>query len=279
MHVLITGGAGYIGTHTCLVLLQKGYSCTVVAGCNNPDTAHYLKFYKVDLCDEGALEGVFSTAAKAGTPFDDCIHFVSLKSVAESVQKPLLYYENNTKGTLNLLLFMDKHSCTNLIFSSSALVYGDAEVPISDQAPVGLDATNAYNRSMYMMEEIIIDFKVSKATNISKLAQDHWSIMILRYFNPVGAHPSGRIGEDPNGPPHKLMPCVAQVAVGRRQVLRMYGSDYSTSDGMGVRDYIHVMDLAEGHIAAIQYTVCLLAPALFMTLSTWPQDVAALCWR
>ena len=270
MHVLITGGAGYIGTHTCLVLLQRGYRCTVVdnlvscsedglrrvremVGCNNPDTAHYFKFYKVDLCDEGALEGVFSTAAKAGTPFDVCIHFASLKSVAESVQKPLLYYENNIKGTLNLLRLMDKHSCTNLIFSSSALVYGSAEVSLTEETPVGFGITNAYSRSKYMIEEILKDFKASKATSISKQTEDRWNIIILRYFNPVGAHSSGCIGEDPNGPPHNLMPYVAQVAVGRRPVLTVYGNDYNTPDGTGVRDFLHVMDLAEGHIAALEY--------------------------
>lgn len=266
MHVLITGGAGYIGTHTCLVLLQKGYRCTVVdslvncseeglnrvremAGCE----PHRLQFFKADLCDEEALEGVFSAAAKEGSPFDACIHFAGLKAVGESVQRPLLYYQNNIGGTLVLLRLMDKYNCFKLVFSSSATVYGSAEVPITEHTPAGLGITNAYGRTKYMIEEILKDFKASKAPSISKQAEDRWSITTLRYFNPVGAHPSGRIGEDPNGPPNNLMPYVAQVAVGRRPVLTVFGNDYATPDGTGVRDYIHVMDLAEGHAAALAY--------------------------
>ena len=259
-HILVTGGSGYIGSHTCLALLNAGFRCTVVDSLINSSEESIrrvrdmtscgdrLVFVKADLCDEAALEEVFQTHGK----FDACIHFAGLKAVGESVQQPLMYYANNLGSTINLLRLMDKHGCHRVVFSSSATVYGSAQVPITEQSPVGTGITNAYGRTKYMIEEILRDFKASKAEAITKQPDD-WSVSILRYFNPVGAHPSGMIGEDPNGPPNNLMPYVAQVAVGRRPHLTVFGNDYDTPDGTGVRDYIHVMDLAEGHVAALRH--------------------------
>ena len=259
-HILVTGGSGYIGSHTCFALLSSGFRCTVVDSLINSSEESIrrvremtgcgdrLAFVKADLCDEAALEQVFKTCGC----FDACIHFAGLKAVGESVQQPLMYYANNLGSTINLLRLLDKYGCHRIVFSSSATVYGSAKVPITEQSPVGAGITNAYGRTKFMIEEILRDFKASKAEAITKQPDD-WSVSVLRYFNPVGAHPSGMIGEDPNGPPNNLMPYVAQVAVGRRPHLTVFGNDYSTPDGTGVRDYIHVMDLAEGHVAALRH--------------------------
>ena len=257
--VLIAGGAGYIGTHTIICLLEAGYDVTVVDNLINSSeeglkrvieitgcAGNRIKFYNIDICDENSLERVFKESPK----FVACIHFAGLKAVGESVQKPLLYYRNNIDSTISLLNLMDKYGCRHFVFSSSATVYGSAAVPITEETPAGAGITNAYGRTKYMIEEILKDFKRSKN---GANEDDRWSITTLRYFNPVGAHPSGKIGEDPNGIPNNLMPYVSQVAVGRRKELTVFGNDYGTKDGTGVRDYIHVMDLAEGHVAALKY--------------------------
>jgi UDP-glucose 4-epimerase len=259
--VLVTGGCGYIGSHTIVSLLEMGYDVTVVdslvnsceeslsrvleiSGCDK----RRIKFFKVDLRDYKQLERVFRSSPQ----FAACIHFAGLKAVGESTQVPLEYYENNLGGTTNLLKLMDKYGCHNIVFSSSATVYGSNAVsPLTESSPVGSGITNAYGRSKFMIEEILQDFKDSKASN--KDREDTWGIVVLRYFNPVGAHPSGLIGEDPNGIPNNLMPYVAQTAVGRRDKVTIFGGDYPTHDGTGVRDYIHVVDLAEGHTAALAY--------------------------
>lgn len=247
MHILVTGGAGYIGSHTTLELLRAGYDVTVVDNlCNSKEeslrrvrdlTARPLAFYHVDLCDAAALETVF-----AARPVDAVIHFAGLKAVGESIRTPLDYYSNNLSGTLVLLQAMKRHNVQTLVFSSSATVYGTPEkVPIREDAPTG-GITNPYGWTKLMIEQILRDLHV---------AEPHWRIALLRYFNPVGAHTSGRIGEDPNGIPNNLMPFVAQVAIGKLSKLRVYGNDYPTPDGTGVRDYIHVVDLALGHLAAL----------------------------
>jgi UDP-glucose 4-epimerase len=235
------------------VLLEAGYDVTVVDNLvnSNEESLHRvreltkcdpsrLRFFNANMCDASALEHVFKSSPK----FDACIHFAGLKAVGESVRLPLLYYENNLGSTINLLKLMGKYDCKTIVFSSSATVYGAAKVPITESTQAGLGITNAYGRTKYMIEEILKDFKG---------ANPDWSITVLRYFNPVGAHPSGRIGEDPNGIPNNLMPYVSQVAVGRRPHLTIFGKDYDTPDGTGVRDYIHVMDLAEGHVAALRF--------------------------
>ena len=250
--VLVTGGAGYIGTHTLVSLLDAGaaYVLVVDSLANSSDVAlervkelvgaekaARLDFAKLDLVEADKVDALF-----AAQKFDAVIHFAGLKAVGESVAKPLLYYNNNLVGTLNLLASMGKHGCKRLIFSSSATVYGDpASVPITEAFP--LKATNPYGRTKLFIEEMLRDLHVSDAS---------WTLILLRYFNPVGAHPSGRLGEDPAGIPNNLMPFVQQVAVGRRPHLTVYGSDYATVDGTGVRDYLHVMDLAEGHVAALR---------------------------
>jgi len=259
-HVLITGGAGYIGSHTIVCLLNAGYDVTVVDNMVNSNSESLtrvleltqcdpsrLRFRQADLCDLASLESVF----KGSPVFDSCIHFAGLKAVGESVKKPLEYYENNIGSTFNLLKMMDKYQCKSIVFSSSATVYGSAEVmPITEDTPVGVGITNPYGKTKYMIEEILRDYQAAKA---AQEGGGGLSVVILRYFNPVGAHPSGRIGEDPNGIPNNLMPYVSQVVVGRRKFLTVYGNDYKTKDGTGVRDYIHVMDLAEGHVAALKY--------------------------
>ncbi|GMN31548.1 hypothetical protein TIFTF001_003312 [Ficus carica] len=248
--VLVTGGAGYIGSHTVLQLLLGGFKTVVVDNLDNSseiavhrvkelagDSGHNLSFHKVDLRDKPALEQIFSE-----TQFDAVIHFAGLKAVGESVQKPLSYYNNNLIGTIILLEVMAAHGCKKLVFSSSATVYGcPKEVPCTEEFP--LQAVNPYGRTKLFIEEICRDIYQS---------DPEWKIILLRYFNPVGAHPSGYIGEDPQGIPNNLMPFVQQVAVGRRPALTVFGTDYSTKDGTGVRDYIHVVDLADGHIAALQ---------------------------
>lgn len=265
-HILVTGGSGFIGTHTIICLLNSGYDVTVVDNlCNSNieslrrvfDIAgisretNRVRFYNVDLCNYNDLHDVFQSSPE----FSACIHFAGLKAVGESVREPLRYYSNNLDSTFNLLNLMDKFKCRTIVFSSSATVYGSATVPITEDTPAGVGITNAYGRTKFMIEEILKDFKKAKEIeeNSSDSSSKRWSIITLRYFNPVGNHPSGKIGEDPNGIPNNLMPYVSQVAVGRREKLTIFGSDYDTPDGTGVRDYIHVMDLAEGHVASLQY--------------------------
>lgn len=246
MRVLVTGGAGYIGSHTCLELLRAGHDVTVVDNLSNSKqeslrrveelVAREIAFHRVDLLDAAELDRVFAAA-----PVDAVIHFAGLKAVGESVQIPLRYYHNNLTGTFALCQAMVTHGVKRLIFSSSATVYGDpATVPIREDAP--LAPTNPYGRTKLMIEQVLEDLRRAEAD---------WSVVILRYFNPVGAHASGRIGEDPSGIPNNLMPYVAQVAVGKLPELRVFGSDYPTSDGTGIRDYIHVVDLAVGHLRAL----------------------------
>ena len=247
MKVLVTGGAGYIGSHTCIELLTAGYEVVVVDNLSNshPEslkrvqeiTGRELVFHQVNIRDAAALETIFSQ-----DKIDAVIHFAGLKAVGESVAKPSLYYQNNVYGTLVLCQVMAKYEVFNLVFSSSATVYGDpATVPITESFP--LSATNPYGRSKLMVEEILRDLNVS---------DDRWNTVLLRYFNPVGAHASGRIGEDPNGIPNNLMPYITQVAVGKLEALDVFGSDYNTVDGTGVRDYIHVVDLALGDLKALE---------------------------
>lgn len=247
MAILVTGGAGYIGSHACVELLQAGYEIIVVDNLINSKeeslnrvkeiTGKTFKFFKADLLDIKALEDIFKQE-----DIDAVIHFAGLKAVGESVSIPLLYYHNNITGTLNLCDVMKKYGVKNLVFSSSATVYGDPhKVPITEDFP--LSATNPYGRTKLMIEEILRDLHRSDST---------WNIAILRYFNPVGAHSSGRIGEDPNGIPNNLVPYIAQVAVGKLKELSVYGSDYPTPDGTGVRDYIHVVDLVLGHLKALE---------------------------
>ncbi len=246
MKILVTGGAGYIGSHTCVELLNAGHEVVVVDNLDNSSedslrrveelTGKNLLFHNVDLLDRDALDKVFRDAG-----IEAVIHFAGLKAVGESVAVPLRYYHNNITGTLILCEVMAEHGVKNLIFSSSATVYGEPEkVPITEDFPTG--ATNPYGRTKLMIEEILRDLSVSDSA---------WNIALLRYFNPVGAHPSGRIGEDPLGMPNNLMPFVAQVAIGRREELLVFGNDYPTPDGTGVRDYIHVVDLAIGHLKAL----------------------------
>ncbi|KRE79908.1 UDP-glucose 4-epimerase GalE [Arthrobacter sp. Soil763] len=250
MKVLVTGGAGYIGSHTTLSLLEGGHEVVVLDNLMNSSaeslrrveqlTGRSVDFRKVDLLDASAVDAVF---AEGG--FEAVIHFAGLKAVGESVAKPLMYYTNNVAGTLNLLHSMEAAGVRRLVFSSSATVYGASEeVPLVEKAP--LDATNPYGRTKEQIEDILADLGE---------ADSRWSIALLRYFNPVGAHESGLIGEDPSGTPNNLLPFVAQVAVGRRDMVRVFGNDYPTPDGTGVRDYIHVMDLAAGHLAALGYIV------------------------
>ncbi|CAM9796808.1 unnamed protein product [Scytosiphon promiscuus] len=251
--VLVTGGAGYIGSHTCVELIKAGEKVVVVDDLSNSVEESLsrvreltkckddqLIFRKVNLLDRTALEAVFNDFQ-----FDSCVHFAGLKAVGESVAKPLLYYRNNVEGTLNLLECMQKQpGCRKLVFSSSATVYGQPDkLPLDESSSVGVGITNPYGRTKHMIEEILKDMAK---------ADTSWDILLLRYFNPIGAHESGRMGEDPEGIPNNLMPFVAQVCVGRRDYLSVFGNDYNTPDGTGVRDYIHVMDLAEGHVAAVK---------------------------
>lgn len=247
MAILVTGGAGYIGSHTCVELLKAGYEIIVLDNYSNskPEsisrvkeiTGKDVKFYKGDLLDREILEEVFSI-----NQIEAVIHFAGLKAVGESVKIPLHYYHNNITGTLILCDVMNKYGVKNLVFSSSATVYGLSErMPVSEDSP--LSATNPYGRTKLMIEEISRDLFV---------ADNRWSIALLRYFNPIGAHESGKIGEDPNGIPNNLMPYITQVAVGKLQELQVFGSDYPTVDGTGVRDYIHVVDIANGHLKALE---------------------------
>lgn len=247
MKILVTGGAGYIGSHTCLELLQAGHEVIVVDNLANSKeeslkrvqelAARSLHFYRVDLLDREALRSVFANQA-----IEAVIHFAGLKAVGESVSIPLRYYYNNITGTVTLCEVMQECGVKNLVFSSSATVYGDPHtVPITEDFPVR--ATNPYGRIKLMIEEILRDWHTSDPS---------LNIALLRYFNPVGAHPSGRIGEDPNGIPNNLVPYIAQVAVGKLPEVLVFGNDYPTPDGTGVRDYIHVVDLALGHLKALE---------------------------
>ncbi|MCP3889796.1 MAG: UDP-glucose 4-epimerase GalE [Desulfobulbaceae bacterium] len=249
MHILVAGGAGYIGSHTCLELLNRGYEVTVVDNLSNSSreslsrveklTGKPIQFYEVDLLDKAGLTNVFESVE---VMFDAVIHFAGKKAVGESVEKPLMYYQNNITGTLVLAEVMAGFDVKNIIFSSSATVYGDpATVPIVENFP--LSCTNPYGRTKLMVEEILSDLHV---------ADSSWNVCLLRYFNPVGAHKSGLIGEDPNGIPNNLVPYISQVAVGKLEQLSVYGDDYQTPDGTGVRDYIHVVDLALGHVKALE---------------------------
>ncbi len=248
MHILVTGGAGYIGSHTCLELLNGGFEVTVIDNFSNSSreslnrveelTGRQVTLFEVDLLDKNGLTEAF---ARCTRKIDAVIHFAGKKAVGESVEKPLLYYHNNITGTLNLCEVMAAHGVKNIIFSSSATVYGDpATVPITEDFP--LSCTNPYGRTKLMVEEILRDVYI---------ADNDWNVCLLRYFNPVGAHESGRIGEDPNGIPNNLVPYITQVAVGKLDELRVFGNDYPTGDGTGVRDYIHVVDLAMGHVKAL----------------------------
>lgn len=249
MNILVTGGAGFIGSHTLIELYKAGHTALVVDNLYNanPEALRRvadiigipkIPFVEADIRDREALEAVF-----ANHHFDACIHFAGLKAVGESVAKPLEYYENNLNGTFVLLDVMRRHNCKNIIFSSSATVYGDpAIIPITEDCPKG-QCTNPYGQTKSMLEQVMMDLQK---------ADPEWNVVLLRYFNPIGAHPSGRIGENPNGIPNNLMPYITQVAVGKRERLGVFGNDYPTHDGTGVRDYIHVMDLAAAHVAALQ---------------------------
>ena len=248
MAILVTGGAGYIGSHTCVELLNAGYDVVVVDNLYNSSekalqrveqiTGKKVKFYEVDLLDQPALKDVFDKET-----IESVIHFAGLKAVGESVHKPLEYYHNNITGTLILCDEMRKHGVKDIVFSSSATVYGDpAEIPITEHCPKG-EITNPYGRTKGMLEQILTDMQK---------ADPEWNVILLRYFNPAGAHESGLIGEDPKGIPNNLVPYIAQVAVGKLEYLNVFGNDYDTPDGTGVRDYIHVVDLAKGHVKAVK---------------------------
>lgn len=247
MAILVTGGAGYIGSHTVIELQNAGYEVVVCDNlCNSSRkslervekiTGKPVKFYLADILDHAAMDDIFTKEK-----IDSVIHFAGLKAVGESVAKPWEYYNNNITGTLVLVDVMKKHGVKNIIFSSSATVYGDpAFIPITEECPKG-NCTNPYGWTKSMLEQILSDIQK---------ADPEWNVVLLRYFNPIGAHKSGLIGENPNGTPNNLMPYVTQVAVGKRPVLGVFGNDYDTHDGTGVRDYIHVVDLAKGHVAAI----------------------------
>lgn len=248
MAVLVTGGAGYIGSHTCVELLNNGYEVVVMDNLYNSNekalerveqiTGKKVKFYNVDMLDQEAMNEIFEQET-----IDSVIHFAGYKAVGESVRKPLEYYHNNITGTLLLCDVMRKHGVKNIIFSSSATVYGDpAFVPITEECPKG-QITNPYGQTKGMLEQILTDLHVS---------DPEWNVVLLRYFNPIGAHKAGIIGEDPKGIPNNLVPYIAQVAVGKLEKLGVFGDDYDTPDGTGVRDYIHVVDLARGHVKAMK---------------------------
>lgn len=250
MHVLVTGGAGYIGSHTIVALLENGHDVSVIDNLVNSSaeslkrveqiTGKTVRFYQQDLCDQEALERVF-----AEQTIDAVIHFAGLKAVGESVQQPLNYYRNNLESSLVLLAVMQNHGVKTIIFSSSATVFKqDEPSPWTEETPAGVTIGSPYGRTKYMIEQMLADLHASDAS---------WNITVLRYFNPVGAHESGQIGEDPNGVPNNLMPFISQVAAGKRPQLQVFGDDYDTPDGTCIRDYIHVVDLAKGHVAALTY--------------------------
>ncbi len=248
MRILVTGGAGYIGSHTCVELIEAGHKVIVLDNLYNSSpkalervekiTGERITFYEGDIRDEALLDKIF-----AKEEIDAVIHFAGLKAVGESVEKPMEYYDNNINGTLVLVRAMAKANVKKIIFSSSATVYSDpAFVPITEDCPKGV-CTNPYGWSKWMIEQILTDLHT---------ADNQWKVILLRYFNPVGAHKSGLIGEDPKGIPNNLMPYIAQVAIGKREYLGVFGNDYDTPDGTGVRDYIHVVDLAKGHLKALE---------------------------
>ena len=252
MAVLITGGAGFIGSHAAVEFLNKGYELVILDNFSNSKpcvldrirqiTGKDFKFYEIDLLDKPAVDKMFDECPE----IDSCIHFAGLKAVGESVQMPLEYYHNNLTGTINLCNSMRAHGVKTIVFSSSATVYGDpATVPIREDFPTG-NTTNPYGETKHMIERILKDMQ---------FADPEWSVSILRYFNPIGAHESGLIGEDPAGIPNNLLPYITQVASGKREYLRVYGNDYPTHDGTGVRDYIHVVDLARAHLSALERAV------------------------
>ena len=247
---LVTGGAGYIGSHTLIELINNNFEVVVIDNLANSSreslrrveqiTEHEIPFIEADVRDQSVLDDIFTTYS-----IDSVIHFAGLKAVGESVAKPLEYYDNNLVSTLALLEAMRKYSVKQLVFSSSATVYGSpSELPLRETSTVGVGLTNPYGKTKYMIEQIIQDYCAADPT---------FEATILRYFNPIGAHQSGQIGEDPNGIPNNLLPYVAQVAVGKLQSVGVFGNDYDTPDGTGVRDYIHVVDLARGHVAALQH--------------------------
>ena len=248
MAILVTGGAGYIGSHTVVELQNAGYEVVVLDNLSNSSekslqrveqiTGKPVNFYKADILDTAALEDIFSRES-----IDSVIHFAGLKAVGESVQKPWEYYHNNITGTLNLLQVMREHGVKNIIFSSSATVYGTpAQVPVTEETPKG-ECTNPYGWTKSMLEQILQDIQK---------ADSEWNVILLRYFNPIGAHKSGLIGENPSGIPNNLMPYITQVAVGKREELGVFGNDYPTPDGTCIRDYVHVVDLAIGHVKALK---------------------------
>ena len=247
--ILVTGGTGYIGSHTCVDLIERGFDVVVADNLSNSKreplnrieqiTGVKPRFHEVDMRDREGLDALFENEPGISA----VIHFAGLKAVGESVSKPLEYYENNIGGTLTLCEAMRAHGCKTIVFSSSATVYGDNPVPYVETMQK-LPATNPYGWTKWMIEEILTDLQA---------ADPEWNVMLLRYFNPIGAHPSGLMGEDPQGIPNNLLPYVAQVAVGRRECVHVFGDDYPTVDGTGVRDYVHVMDLAAGHVAALEW--------------------------
>ncbi len=254
MNILVTGGAGYIGTHTVIALNENGDNTIVLDNLSNSSEkaldrvekilGKKIPFYRADIRDRDALERVFSANS-----IDCVIHFAGLKAVGESVVRPWEYYDNNITGTLTLVDVMRRHGVKNLIFSSSATVYGDpAEIPITENCPKG-KCTNPYGETKSMLEDILTALHTA---DVKTNDPEPWNIVLLRYFNPIGAHESGLIGENPNGIPNNLMPYITQVAVGKRECLSVFGNDYPTPDGTGVRDYIHVVDLAEGHVKALR---------------------------
>lgn len=254
MNILVTGGAGYIGTHTVIALNENGENTIVLDNLSNSSEkaldrvakilGKKIPFYRADIRDREALEKIFSENS-----IDCVIHFAGLKAVGESVVKPWEYYDNNITGTLTLVDVMRRHGVKNMIFSSSATVYGDpAEIPITENCPKG-KCTNPYGETKSMLEDILTALHTA---DVKTNDPNPWNIVLLRYFNPIGAHKSGLIGENPNGIPNNLMPYITQVAVGKRECLSVFGNDYPTPDGTGVRDYIHVVDLAEGHVKALR---------------------------
>lgn len=250
MAILVTGGAGYIGSHTCVEMLNHGYEVVVIDNLDNSNkisieriekiTGKTLKFYEADVRDKSALRKIFDD-----NKIEAVIHFAGLKAVGESVKKPIMYYDNNLESTISLVEVMNEYGVKKIVFSSSATVYGvTKEMPLKEGMPTG--AINPYGRTKLFIENILRDIFVS---------DNEWSIALLRYFNPIGAHKSGTIGEDPKGIPNNLMPYIAQVAVGRLEKLHVFGNDYKTPDGTGVRDYIHVVDLALGHVKAVEWAL------------------------
>jgi UDP-glucose 4-epimerase len=250
MNILVTGGAGYIGSHTIIELLGNNHTVVVVDNLSNSSqeslrrvekiTGTKIPFYKIDVRDTDALKKVFSA-----NNFDAVIHFAGLKAVGQSVSRPIEYYDNNIGSTLTLLKTMNKYGVKKIVFSSSATVYGDpSELPLKETSRIGVGITNPYGQTKFMIEQILRDLSV---------ADNLMEITLLRYFNPIGAHPSGLIGEDPNDIPNNLLPYISQVAIGKLEKVSVFGNDYDTSDGTGVRDYIHVVDLAKGHVAALSH--------------------------